>query len=68
MRDDRERVEHDPENDDDALADDVLRRPEEASDTLRATAEGVLAECTVVLGSHGPRVERTTDSGAMIPA
>src|SRR5919204_439713 len=59
----RSRVERDPGDDDDRLADDVLRRAEEACRLLRRTAEGVLAEGAVVLGDgHAPTVEPAADS------
>jgi len=47
--DDRDRVEHDPEHDHDRLADDVLRRPEEARRVLRRPTERVGPERPVVL-------------------
>jgi hypothetical protein len=47
--DDRDRVERDPEDDDDGLADDVLRCAEEPRRLLRAAPEGVAAERAVVL-------------------
>jgi hypothetical protein len=53
MRDHCKRVERDPDDDRDGLADDVLRRAEEARRTLGPPAERVLTEGAVVLGLDG---------------
>jgi hypothetical protein len=59
----RDRVDDNPERDDDRLADDVLRRPKEPSSLLGPTTKGVLTEGAVVLGpSHERRLKRLTDS------
>jgi hypothetical protein len=53
MRDHGDRVQGDPGDDREGLADDVLRRPEEAGRALGPAAERVLAEGSVVLGRSG---------------
>jgi len=55
VREQRHGVKDNPGHDDDRLADDVLRRPEETRRLLRPTAERVLTERAVLL-LHGPRV------------
>ena len=57
---DRDRVEDDPKHDDDGLADDVLRRSEEAGGALGPLTESVLPEGAVPL-LHG--VEATASGG-----
>jgi hypothetical protein len=61
-----DRVQDDPDNDDDRLADDVLRRPEKPRRILGVLAEGVLSEGAVVgvrgvLRVRKPRVKPVAD-------
>jgi len=58
---DRQRVERDPDQDDDRLAEDVLRRAEEARGLLGAAPEGVLAESAMMLGRHASRLRSAPD-------
>ena len=60
----RDGVEHDPACNENRLADDVLRRAEEASSAFGRTAEGILTEGAVLLLGHPPRVGRQADSAA----
>ena len=47
MVDQRDRVEDNPEDDEERLDEDVLRRPEEARNALRTAAEWIVAERAV---------------------
>ena len=67
VRNKRDGVQENPERNHQRLAEDVLRRPEEASDAFGDTTERVLTKRAVTIGrSHAASVRPSADDGAMI--